>query len=93
MRFGPRRPSLRGRIAARTSLKRYVRHSMGLKAPRGWGWVTNPRKALYNRIYYRTTFDIFRPHRRRGRAAASGGGLIVVVLILLALWVVSVLSR
>lgn len=55
VRFGFRVPSLRKRISARTSLKRYVRNSLGLKAPRGWGWVTNPHRALYNRIYYRTT--------------------------------------
>ena len=55
MRFGIRRPSIRKRLAARLSWRRYVRHSLGLKAPRGFGWVTNPRKALYNRIYNRTT--------------------------------------
>lgn len=55
VRFGFRVPSLRKRISARTSLKRYARHSLGLKAPRGWGWITNPRKAAYNRIYSRTT--------------------------------------
>jgi hypothetical protein len=55
VRFGFRVPSLRKRISARTSLKRYVRHSLGLKAPRGWGWLTNPRKAAYNRVYNRTT--------------------------------------
>ncbi|RMF34057.1 MAG: hypothetical protein D6747_05670 [Chlorobiota bacterium] len=55
MRFGFRRPSLRKRIAARTSWKRYLRHSLGLKMPRGYGWLTNPRRALYNRIYSRTT--------------------------------------
>ena len=43
------------RLAARTSLKRYVRHTLGLKAPRGWGWLTNPRRAAYNRVYRRTT--------------------------------------
>jgi hypothetical protein len=69
MKFGFRVPSLRKRIAARTSWKRYVRHSMGLKAPRGWGWITNPRKALYNRIYRRTTFgveDVLRAGQRSG---------------------------
>jgi hypothetical protein len=55
MKFGLRTPSLRKRIAARTSLKRYVRHSLGFKAPRGWGWLTNPRRAAYNRVYNRTT--------------------------------------
>jgi hypothetical protein len=55
VRFGFRVPSFRKRISARTSLKRYVRNNLGLKAPRGWGWLTNPRKAAYNRIYSRTT--------------------------------------
>jgi hypothetical protein len=55
MKFGLRIPSLKKRIAARTSVKRFVRHSLGLKAPRGWGWLTNPKRALHNRIYNRTT--------------------------------------
>ncbi len=55
MKFGFRTPSLKKRIAARLSWKRYVRNSMGLKAPRGMGWITNPKRALYNRIYNRTT--------------------------------------
>jgi hypothetical protein len=55
VKFGFRIPSLKRRIAARLSWKRYVRHSLGLKAPRGWGWLTNPRRALYNRIYNRTS--------------------------------------
>ena len=55
VKFGLRVPSLTKRISARTSLKRYVRNSLGLKAPRGWGWITNPRKASYNRVYNRTT--------------------------------------
>ena len=58
MRFGIRIPSLRKRIAARTSWKRYVRHSLGFKAPRGWGWLTNPRRAAYNRIYRWTTVGV-----------------------------------
>ena len=50
-----RKPSIKGRISARTSWKRYARHSLGLKAPRGWGWLTNPKKAAYNRVYNRTS--------------------------------------
>lgn len=61
MKFRVRRPSVRKRIAARTSVKRYVRHSLGLKAPRGWGWLTNPRRAAYNRMYYRTTAGCLLP--------------------------------
>lgn len=58
MKIGIRKPSIRKRIAARTSVKRYVRHNLGLKAPRGYGWLTNPRKAAYNRLYHRTTRGI-----------------------------------
>lgn len=32
-----------------------IRHNLGLKAPRGFGWITNPKRALYNRIYNRTS--------------------------------------
>ena len=50
-----RTPSLSKRIAARTSARRFVRHNLGFKAPRGWGWLTNPRRAAYNRAYNRTS--------------------------------------
>ena len=59
MKIGMRTPSLKKSIAARTSVKRMVRHNLGLKAPRGWGWVTNPKRALYNRVYSRTTFSFW----------------------------------
>lgn len=55
MKFGFRKPSLKKRISARTSPKRFLRHNLGLKAPKGYGWLTNPKKAAYNRVYYRTT--------------------------------------
>jgi hypothetical protein len=71
MRFGFRRPSIRKRIAARTSVKRYVRHSLGLKAPRGWGWITNPRRAAYNRIYNRTTIGC--------AGVLCGAGLVMLI--------------
>lgn len=57
MKFGLRRPSPRKSLAARLSWRRALRHSLGLKAPRGWGWLTDPRRAAYNRVYNRTTFS------------------------------------
>ena len=77
MKFGIRTPSLRKRIAARTSVNRLVRNSLGLKAPRGWGWLTNPRKAAYNRIYNRTTIDLFSLGRSRRR---SSGCLVMLAV-------------
>lgn len=55
MKFGFRTPSLKKRISARTSVKRYVRHSLGVKAPKGMGMITNPKKAAYNKVYNKTT--------------------------------------
>jgi len=60
MKIGIRTPSLKRRIAARTSWKRVVRHSMGLKAPRGMGIITNPKKALYNKVYNKTSVSVDR---------------------------------
>lgn len=85
MRWGMRKPSFRKSFAARTSWKRYVRHSLGLKAPRGWGWLTNPKKAAYNRIYNRTTFgwrDLFRTSRRRRDNPNNSGLLLLLGLML-----------
>lgn len=59
MKFGIRTPSLRKSVAARTSVKRLVKNSLGLRAPRGWGWLTNPKKAAYNRIYTRSTISVW----------------------------------
>lgn len=55
MKFGFRIPSLTKRIAARTSVKRVIRHNLGFKAPRGMGWITDPKKALYNKVYNKTS--------------------------------------
>ena len=55
MKFGFRIPSIKKRIAARTSVKRVLRHNLGLKAPRGLGWLTDPNKALYNKVYNKTS--------------------------------------
>lgn len=80
MKFGFRRPSLRKRFAARTSWKRVVRHSLGLKAPRGWGWVTNSKRAAYNRIYNRTTIGLGRGCMLSLMLALCALGLLVIFL-------------
>ena len=54
--FHIRKPSLRGSIAARTSWKRALRAKT--RVPKGWGWLTNPKKAAYNRAYTRRTISV-----------------------------------
>ena len=53
MKIGIRKPSLKKRVIARTSPKRIVRSK--IKAPKGAGFLTNPKKATSNRVYNRTT--------------------------------------
>src|SRR6266404_4859851 len=99
MKFGFRTPSLNKRIAARTSWKRVVRHNLGFKAPRGWGWLTNSRKAAYNRIYNRTTIDPIKfflgggRKRRSGPSSlarmSSGVGVAALLIIVFFVWVVA----
>jgi hypothetical protein len=55
MKLGFRIPSLTKRIAARTSVKRIIRHNLGFKASRGMGWITDPKKAMYNKVYNKTS--------------------------------------
>jgi hypothetical protein len=64
MPFRIRKPSLGRMISARLSPARFIRHNLGLKAPRGFGWFTNPKRALQNRIYYRTTISVWDLLRR-----------------------------
>jgi hypothetical protein len=54
MKFGFRIPSITKRIVARTSVKRIIRHNLGFKAPRGMGRITDPKKAMYNKVYNKT---------------------------------------
>ena len=62
MKYGIRKPSLRKSISARTTgrAKRAVKRALipgyGKK---GAGILKNPRKALYNKVYHKTTFSIF----------------------------------
>lgn len=62
MKFGVRKPSLKRSIKARTTgrAKRAVKKALipgyGKK---GAGWIKNPKKAAYNKVYKKTTFSIF----------------------------------
>ncbi|MBP3806108.1 MAG: hypothetical protein J6I76_19840 [Oribacterium sp.] len=62
MKFGMRTPSLKKSFKARTTgkLKRKVKKTLipgyGKK---GIGWIKNPKKAAYNKVYNKTSFSLF----------------------------------
>lgn len=60
MKFGMRKPSLTKSIKARTTgkLKRKVKSSINpFYGKKGMGLITNPKKAVYNKVYKKTTFS------------------------------------
>ena len=62
MKFGMRKPSLKRSFKARTTgkAKRKIKKALipgyGKK---GTGWIKNPKKAVYNKVYNKTTFSIW----------------------------------
>jgi hypothetical protein len=61
MKFGYRKPNLKKSIKARTTgkIKRSVRKSINpVYGQNGIGYAKNPKKAIQNSIYHKTTFDI-----------------------------------
>lgn len=61
MKFGYRKPSVRRSISARTTgrVKRAAKRSINpLYGKKGMGYVNNPQKALYNKIYNKTTIGV-----------------------------------
>ena len=62
MKIGMRKPSLKKSITARTTgkakraVKKAVIPGYGKK---GTGWLKDPKKAAYNKVYKKTTFSIF----------------------------------
>lgn len=60
MAFGPRKPSLKKSIKARTTgaAKRKVKKAINpLYGKKGMGYINNPKKAVYNKVYNKTTFS------------------------------------
>ena len=60
MKVGVRKPSLKRSFKARTTgrFKRSIKRSINpLYGKKGMGWIRNPKKALYNKVYHKTTIS------------------------------------
>lgn len=67
MKFGPRKPNYKSSIKARTTgrVKRSAKKAVNpLYGKKGMGWVNNPKKAAYNKVYNKTTFNAFGKYNR-----------------------------
>ena len=61
MRFGMRTLSIKKSIKARTTgkAKRAIKKAVILGyGKKGIGWIKNPKKAAYNKVYKKTSFGI-----------------------------------
>ena len=61
MKFGMRTPSLKKSIKARTTgkLKRSIKKAINpLYGKKGMGFINNPKKAAYSKIYNKTSFGL-----------------------------------
>lgn len=62
MKLGVRKPSLKKSIKARTTgkAKRAIKSSVNpLYGKKGMGIINNPKKAVYNKVYNKTSFSLF----------------------------------
>ena len=62
MKFGMRKPSIKKSFKARTTSK-YKRRLKKAVIPgygkKGMGWLKNPKRATYNKVYRKTTFSFW----------------------------------
>lgn len=61
MKMGIRKPSIKRSLKARTTgkAKRAMKKAVSLGyGKKGAGWVKNPKKAAYNKIYNKTSFSL-----------------------------------
>ncbi len=61
MKIGMRKPSIKRSISARTTgkLKRTVNKAVNpLYGQKGMGYINNPKKAVYNKVYNKTTIGV-----------------------------------
>ncbi|AKB53286.1 hypothetical protein A9239_15270 [Methanosarcina sp. A14] len=70
MKFGFRKPSLKKSIKARTTgkLKRKAKKAVvPFYGKKGTGIIKNPKKAVYNKVYHKTSFSIFSFFKKRSK--------------------------
>ena len=62
MKFGMRKPSIKKSFKARTTGKAKRRIKKALVpgyGKKGMGYIKNPKKAVYNKVYKKTTFSFW----------------------------------
>lgn len=83
LKFGPRKPSVKKRISARTTgrAKRALKSSVDpTYGKKGTGWIKDPKKAAYNKAYNKTTYSAV-------DIESTGCACGCIVVIIIVLWI------
>lgn len=83
MKIGPRTPNIKKRISARTTgdINRKVKKATSpYYGQKGAGLIKDPKRAVYNKIYNKTTFGIDNPE---GCAYGCGCIMLIVFVIIM----------
>ena len=78
MKFGIRKPNIEKSIKARTTekIKRKVNSTMNpLYEKKGIGYVNDPKKAIYNKVYNKTSISV-----TKAFIPKSGDGIVISIL-------------
>ena len=88
MKIGVRKPSLKKSFKARTTgrIKRKIKRTVNpFYGKKGLGFIKNPKKAIYNKIYRKTTFSPF--------SLSKGIGGLIAGIIILPFWLMYLFVR
>lgn len=89
MKYGYRKPSIKKSVSARTTgnIKRKAKSTINpLYGKKGMGYVNDPHKALYNKIYNKTTSSIFENEQNSFDNTDLIIWIILLVIFILMMW-------
>ena len=88
MKIGVRKPSIKKSFKARTTgkVKRKIKRTINpFYGKKGLGFIKNPKKSIYNKVYRKTTFSPF--------SLANGIGGLILGIIVLPFWLMYLLVK
>lgn len=88
MKIGYRKPSVKKSLSARTTgrAKRAIKSSVNpVYGKKGMGMLNDPKKAVYNKVYNKTSYSVFDTEKSNSTFGSSYAVVITVIFILLLL--------
>ena len=89
MKYGMRTPNINKRISARTTgkIKRTVNKAVNpLYGKKGMGFINNPSKAIYNKVYNKTTISA------DGIINGIFGTILMLIVLFIAVFTIAAIS-